>query len=250
MVVRLGAPRLRARGVVSGALTRAAPTGRPGSPRGAPNPSRRLGRHFPAPTAQPDVTGQRRAGGRGRAGPGSDRRHDDHGAAIAPASRAHVDPVNPHAAASLLRRPVSGPLAPAILGVARALIRTRRRYSTRQYELVLMLDPEAADEARPERRRGRVRASRASGALKARRLGRSQDGLRDRAAQRGRLPVLPLRDRCAAPRRARPQPEDRRRRAAISDLQGRSRRSADRAPAARLPGRLGPLPGPRRLASR
>ena len=61
-----------------------------------------------------------------------------------------------------------------------------------------------------------------------------------RPAHRGRLPLLPLRDREPAARRARPQPEDHRRRAALPDLQGRPRVAGDRAAAAGLAGQLRP----------
>ena len=51
-------------------------------------------------------------------------------------------------------------------------------------------------------------------------LGDAQARLRDPSTDRGRLPLLPVPDRGRAPRRARPQPADRRRGAALPDLQG------------------------------
>ena len=128
------------------------------------------------------------------------------------------------------------------------------RLPTPEYELVLMLDPEVPDERRDQIAADARAADRVGGQPQERqRLGHAQARLRDPPADRGRLPVLPLRDRRLAARRPQPQPEDRRRRAPLPDLQGRPPQPGDRAaaadPAAR-PGAAGPRRPPRRRARR
>ena len=127
-----------------------------------------------------------------------------------------------------------------------AAIVVRRLTPSREYELVLMLDPDIPDERREQitaEARKRIESGRFPQA--GHRLGHAQDGLRDRPAHRGRLSALPLRDGWRAARRPEPQPADRRRRPALPDLQGRPSLARDR-PA----GPVGTPPRPRTGAPR
>ena len=115
--------------------------------------------------------------------------------------------------------------------------------SCREYELVLMLDPETPDERRDQIATEARRRIESGGSLKAEKVvGDAQARLRDPPAHRGRLPLLPLRDRGPGARRPRPQPEDHRRRPALPDLQGRPRLAGDRAAAAGLARQQRPAP--------
>jgi len=107
-------------------------------------------------------------------------------------------------------------------------------------EQALRTSPDAGSRGR---RRGARRspatcAARSSrpGRSMARHVGACGSSLRDRAAQRGRLPLLPVPVRARPARAAGPQPEDHRRRPPLPDLQGRPRYDDHASSGQRAPG--------------